>query len=71
MGQEYNAVKEGAKEAIISILNDASDMPGQDIFHEIKDGVQETVKEWLDAHTKEIIETIAEINQKRQLTTRR
>lgn len=57
--QEFEAVAEGAKRAVMQAIRDATDMPGEDTFHFIKEGVKEAAREWFDANRKEVLDAIS------------
>lgn len=57
MSKKYDAIKEGAKEAIFEATSQASDLPGQDTFEETKTGVREATLEWLNNHSDEFLKT--------------
>lgn len=57
--KQFEAVKQGAKEAIVEAMRGISDMPGSDIFDSIKEGVKEAALQWLESNKKEIIESIS------------
>jgi hypothetical protein len=58
--QHFEAIKEGAKEAIVWAMQQRSDMPGEDTFEMIKAGVKEAASEWFDLNKKQIINAIKE-----------
>lgn len=56
----YFAIREGAQDAVIHILHQASGMPGHDTFDEIKLGTILAVDSWLDRNKDELIDAIAQ-----------
>lgn len=57
--KQLEAIKQGAKEAIMELMRGISDMPGSDIFDMIKEGMKDATLQWLERNKKEIIESIS------------
>lgn len=58
--KHFDAVREGAKEAILEAMRGITDMPGTDTFQFIKEGVKEATLQWLNDNKTEIIETMSQ-----------
>ena len=58
--QHFEAIKEGAKEAIIWAMQQRSDMPGEDTLEMIKAGLMEAASEWFELHKELITNAIKE-----------
>ena len=57
--KNFEAVKEGAKAAILEAMSGITHMPGTDIFHTIKEGVKEATLQWLNDNKTEIIQAMS------------
>lgn len=59
--KQFEAMKQGTKEAIVEAMRGVSDMPGSDIFDSIKEGMKEAALQWLDTNKKEIIDSLSKV----------
>ena len=55
---DFDAEVQGAKQAILEAIRGATDMPGEDTFHFIKEGVKEATREWLNENRAQVFEAI-------------
>lgn len=60
----FEAVRDGAKDAILEGMQSITDMPGTDIFETIKEAVKEVAKKWFELHTGDIIKAISECQKR-------
>ena len=58
------SISEGAKNAVLEVMRQASDMPGRDTFDHIQRGVKEATIEWLDKNRDVIIQAIVAAHRK-------
>ena len=57
--KEFEAIREGAAEAIFRAMRNITDMPGADTFATMERGFKEGIESWMDDHEDRIIEAIA------------